>query len=68
MKINEGDFLFSYNTKYSNNLIQNNIDLDDLFYKKKFEDFKCKDHHKHTTIDCFNCDEDICLYDLKKFI
>ena len=66
LKINKGDFLFSYNTKCCNNHIQNNIDLDDLLYTKKVEDYKCKEHNKNKTIHCFKCDKDICLYCLNK--
>ena len=66
LKLNNGDFVFSNNTKCCNNHIQNNIDLDDLLLQKKLENYKCKEHNKNKTIHCFNCDEDICLYGLNK--
>ena len=62
LKLNKGDYLFTYNTKCENNHENKNIDLDDLFAKNdKKLSYDCKIHSKKIKIHCFDCNKDICL-------
>ena len=62
LKINSGDFLFSYNIKCPNGHKQLNADLDLILEKRipKNNSFKCKNHHRKIIFHCFTCNEDIC--------
>ena len=62
LKINEGDFLFTYNIECSNGHKQSNADLDLILEKRmpKNNSFRCKNHHRKITLHCFTCKEDIC--------
>ena len=65
IKINDGDFLFSFNTSCYNNHNIININLEDLLSKSKIiikENFICKIHNKKLIIHCLNCNEDICFF------
>ena len=63
LRINEGDYLFSYNIKCCNEHESKNIDLDNLLSKAKNCEilYKCKHGNKRSYIHCFECDEDICF-------
>ena len=67
LKVTNGDYLFSYNTKCRNNHIDENIDLEDLLLKYRTNEnlYKCKTHKNKTLIYCYDCNEDICLKCLK---
>ena len=62
LKINSGDFLFTYNIKCPNGHKQLNADLDLILEKRipKNNSFKCKNHHRKIIFHCFTCNEDIC--------
>ena len=62
LKINNGDFLFTYNIKCPNGHKQLNVDLDLILEKRmpKSNSFKCKNHHRKKIFHCFTCNEDIC--------
>ena len=62
LKINNGDFLFTYNIKCPNGHKQLNVDLDLILEKRmpKSNSFKCKNHHRKIIFHCFTCNEDIC--------
>ena len=62
IKIQNGDFLFTYNIECPNGHKKSNIDLDILLQKRKPKQnlFKCKNHRRKIQIHCFTCNEDIC--------
>ena len=63
LRINEGDYLFSYNINCCNNHESKNIDLESLLSKIKEckIHYKCNHENKSSYIHCFECDEDICF-------
>ena len=63
MMLNHGDYLFTYNAECGNKHIINNMDLDELIFKRKKNKFLrfCQTHNKKNLLHCFHCREDICL-------
>ena len=62
-KIQNGDYLFSYNFECSQGHKQDNLDQEFLLKKRKPKQniFKCKNHRKKNQIHCYTCNEDICM-------
>ena len=62
LKINNGDYLFTYNIECCNGHKKSNIDLDIILEKRtpKNNSFKCKKHRRKIIFHCFTCNEDIC--------
>ena len=62
-KIQNGDYLFSYNIECSQGHKQSNIEQDFLLKKRKLKQnsLKCKNHRKKNQIHCYTCNEDICI-------
>ena len=63
MMLNHGDYFFTYNAECANNHIINNMDFDELLFKRKKNIFLrfCQTHNKKNLLHCFDCREDICL-------
>ena len=62
-KINNGDYLFSYNIECLYGHKQTNLEQEFLLMKRKVKQniFKCKNHRKKNQIHCYTCNEDICI-------
>ena len=62
-KINNGDYLFSYNIECLYGHKQTNLEQEFLLKKRKVKQniFKCKNHRKKNQIHCYTCNEDICI-------
>ena len=62
-KVNNGDYLFSYNIECLYGHKQTNLEQEFLLMKRKVKQniFKCKNHRKKNQIHCYTCNEDICI-------
>ena len=62
-KVNNGDYLFSYNIECLYGHKQTNLEQEFLLKKRKVKQniFKCKNHRKKNQIHCYTCNEDICI-------
>lgn len=62
LKINMGDYLFTYNIECPSGHKQSNVSLDLLLEKRKAKHnlFRCQNHRKKIQLHCFTCNEDIC--------
>ena len=69
LRINEGQYLFSYNIKCCNQHESQNICLNNILSKRKNCKiiYKCNHENKNSYIHCFACDEDICFGCYSKF-
>ena len=70
IKIEKGDFIFSFNINCDNEHKFENINLDELLSMRKnynnINQFQCKQHKKKKIIHCFNCNEDLCFLCFKQ--
>ena len=62
-KVNNGDYLFSYNIECLYGHKQTNLEQEFLLMKRQVKQniFKCKNHRKKNQIHCYTCNEDICI-------
>ena len=66
LKINKGDYIFTYNIECCNNHSSKNVDLENILSSNKGKNYICENHRKKNIIHCFDCNADICFLCYKK--